>query len=361
MITMSRTAVIDPHVHLWDQRKTPREASALVKVLGWNRGLMHWVARRAFPKAALSFFADPKFVLGDYLEADYLADADARELRGFVHIEAGWVGKGPMAPVAETQWLESLDMPLLKGIVGRVDLCSDAVDEVLAAHLAASPRFRGVRQILSHHPDRSVMNGCDEPDLYEDERWRSGFAQLAARDLSFEATVYEHQLGGVAKLAAAFPKTTIVVCHAGTPVGVGGPFGAIGLDENTRATILDRWRGGMSRLAELPNVYVKLSGLAMPCLGWGYHEGAAPDASQVARDFGPLLDHAIDAFGASRCMFASNFPVDKVSMSWSTLYDAFDRAVSERSAEECRALFHDTAAAVYRLELDDGQSLQIEH
>jgi len=208
---------------------------------------------------------------------------------------------------------ESLNVPLLVGIVGRIDLRSDAVDEVLAAHREASPRFRGVRQILSHHPDKSVMNGCDEPELYRDERWRRGFARLG-RELSFEAMVYEHQLAGVSELAAAFPETAIVLCHAGTPVGGGGPFGSVGTDQKARTAILDQWRAGMTRLAEQPNVYVRLSGLAMPCLGWGYCDGAAPDAAGVARDLGPLVDHAIGAFGANRCMFASNFPVDKVSM-----------------------------------------------
>ena len=343
--------IIDPHVHLWNQRKTPRAASGLVKALGWNRGLLHWVARRVFPKPALTFFGDPQYVLADYLEPDYTADVGGRELRGFVHVEAGWVGKGAMTPVAETRWLESLHIPSLKGIVGHVDLSGDAVDEVLAAHVEASARFRGVRHTLSHHPDKGVMNGCDEAALYLDDQWLKGFSRLAEHNLSFEATVYEHQLGGIADLAAAFPETTIVLCHMGTPVGGGGPYVGIGGNDDSRASILAAWRSGMSGLAEHSNVYVKLSGLAMPCLGWAYHDGDPPEAKRVASDFAPLFDHVIDAFGANRCMFASNFPVDKVSMSWATLFDAFEQTVAERSAEERQALFHDTAASVYRLEL----------
>ncbi len=340
--------IIDPHIHLWDQRKTPRQASPLVKALGWHRGTLHWVARRVFPRAALEFFGAPDHVLADYLPADYAADAADRDVVGFVHVEAQWMGKGRLGPVGETRWLESLACPQLLGIVGHADLSlGDAVDEVLAAHAEASPRFRGVRQMLSHHPDKGVLDGAKQPGLSRSDAWRRGYAALARRGLSFEATIYDHQLPELADLAKAFPDVPIVLCHLATPVGFGGGYAGVGLD---RDAVAGRWRDGMSQLAAHANVYVKLSGLAMPCLGWGYHQGDAPTPARVAEDFAPMLRFAIDAFGADRCMFASNFPVDKVSLSWATLYAAFESAVSDRTEVERRALFYDTAVRAYRLE-----------
>lgn len=346
------TRIIDPHVHQWDLRNTPREASSVVKLLGWNRKVMIWFARKAFPSEIAQFFGKPDHMLSDYLPQHHEADTESWDVSGFVHIEASWRGKGPMGPVAETRWLENLKTPLLKGIVGYADLSlGEEVDAVLGAHLTASPRFRGIRYTLSHHPNKGVWSGCERPELMDDIRWRKGYALLAKHGLSFDATVYHHQLDALASLARDFPEVPVIVCHAGTPTAYGGPFGGEGGTASERDDVASAWRDGMSRLAELPNVNVKISGLAMPILGWSYHNHSAPEAARVAADIQPLVDHLVDAFGANRCMFASNFPVDKVSMPWSTLYEAFTQCVEGRSDEEREALFHDTAARVYRLEV----------
>ena len=312
---------------------------------------MHWAARRLFPKAALEFYGDPEHVLADYLIRDYDADTDGRNVVGFVHIEAQWLGKGPTGPVAETRWLESLGMSKLKGIVGHADLGLGAVvDDVLAAHVDASPRFRGVRYLLYHHPDKRLLSDASQAEISRDETWRLGYASLAKHGLSFETVVYDHQLPELADLARDFPETPVILCHLGTPVGVGGEFAGHGQTPEERERIAQRWREGMSRLAEQSNVYVKLSGV-MPCLGLGYHQDDPPTAERVAEEIAPLIDFAVDTFGAERCMFGSNFPVDKVSMPWSTLYGAFERTVAARSSDERRALFHDTAARAYRLSM----------
>lgn len=135
---MEGRRVIDAHVHQWDLRGTPREGTGFVKLLGWNRSLMHWLAGKVFPREVVEFFGGPREVLSDYLPRDYRSDIAGHEVPGFVHVEAGWRGKGVMGPVAETRWLESLGDPLLKAIVGFADLqLGDAVADVLEAQLAA--------------------------------------------------------------------------------------------------------------------------------------------------------------------------------------------------------------------------------
>jgi len=346
--------IIDAHVHQWDLRNTPRETSPFVKLLGWNRPLMYWFAKKVFPKDAVDFFGGPDEVLSNYLPLNYTKDSENMKIDGFIHIEASWLDKDPMGSVAETQWLESLNTPLLKAIVGFADLrLGDKVEEILHAHLATSSRFRGIRYALTHHPKKSILNACEDPDLMNDATWRKGYAKLAPLGLSFDATVYHHQLDNLTSLAQDFPDVQVILCHAGTPTGYGGPFGGEGQTIDERNEIANTWRKSMSRLAELPNINVKISGLAMPILGWDYHRGN-PDANQVAEDFRPIVDFIIDTFGADRCMFASNFPVDRISMPWATLFDSFNLTVENRSEAERQALFYGTAARVYSIEDTPG-------
>jgi len=348
---MAKYSIIDPHVHLWDLRKTPREASLFVKFFGWHRPTMLHLAHKVFPKDVVQFFGRPDHVLSESVPATYLADVANADLAGFVHVEANWKGKGPLGPVAETQWLESLDIPLLKGIVGYADFSLGAkVDEVLRAHVKASSRFRGIRYSLANHPQEQVMNSCGTAELTYNKTWRDGYAKLADHQLSFDATVYHHQLKEITALARDFPEIPIVLCHAGTPIAHGGVYANLGRSSRERAQITQTWQDDMAQLSELSNVSVKISGLAMPILGWGYHRHQTPPAAaEVADHFKPLVDTIIDAFGAERSMYASNFPVDKVSMSWSTLYEAFSMAVADRTDEERRLLFSETAQRIYRL------------
>ncbi|MDX1658833.1 MAG: hypothetical protein R3343_08440 [Nitriliruptorales bacterium] len=118
---MART-VIDPHVHLWDLRGTPRRQTPLVKLFGWSPGVVMWLGPKVFPDDAIDFFDQPDHVLSDYLPRDYALDTAAWNVEGVVHVEAGWEAKGPMGPVGETGWLEEIADPWLLGIVGKADL-----------------------------------------------------------------------------------------------------------------------------------------------------------------------------------------------------------------------------------------------
>ena len=343
--------ILDPHIHLWDQRGTPRKASPLVKLLGWNPRALLWAGSRVFPSDLIGFFAKPDYVITDYLQPEYRLDTGGRTLVGCVHVQAGWEGRGAMAPVGETRWLDGLDMPELKGIVGYADLGLGAdIEPVLAAHVEASGRFRGVRHMLANSPDPGVHSFGPIAGLSRSAEFRAGFALLAKYGLRYDAWCYHHQLDAIYELAAAHPEVPVILCHAGTPVGWGGPFSQAGRSEAARAEVDRSWRAGMAKLAELPRVHVKLSGLTMPALGFGFHDRAIPpDGPALAEALGPLIRFVIDTFGPERCVFASNFPVDKVSCTWAALYDAYESIVSDASEDERRALFHDNAVRFYDL------------
>ena len=184
-------------------------------------------------------------------------------------------------------------------------------------------------------------------DLMQDKDFRAGFAMLGPRKLSFDAMIYHPQILALADLARAFPDTTIILNHIG------------GLLAWTRTYLarkdehIANWRSSMAELAKCPNVYVKLGGLGMPYLGLGFETHAKPATSaQLAESWGPLFKHCIDQFGPNRCMFESNFPPDRDSVSYPVIWNAFKRIAAAYSADEKRALFHGAAAKAYRLNLD---------
>ena len=137
----------------------------------------------------------------------------------------------------------------------------------------------------------------------------------------------------------------------GTPGGVGGPFRVQGQTASEREAIRGRWQEGMARVAENANVSVKLSGLTMPVCGFGYERREQEPTVEEVRDaLKPLIDFVIEVFGVKRCMFASNFPVDKVSQSYAVLFDAFLAITEDRTPQERQQLFRDNAARFYGVE-----------
>jgi predicted TIM-barrel fold metal-dependent hydrolase len=166
--------------------------------------------------------------------------------------------------------------------------------------------------------------------------------------LSFDAMIYHTQLPELVDLARAFPDTTIVLNHVGGPLG--GSRAYVARREEADA----QWRAGMTELGRCPNVHVKLGGLGMPYLGFGFDKLPEPASSEeLARAWGPYFEHCIEAFGPNRCMFESNFPPDRASADFHVLWNAFKRCVAQYSSQEKRALFHDTAMKAYRLQLPD--------
>jgi predicted TIM-barrel fold metal-dependent hydrolase len=186
------------------------------------------------------------------------------------------------------------------------------------------------------------------PDRMRTEAFRRGLARIGEAGLTFDAWCYGPQLPDLRDAIASAPQTRVVLCHLGTPIGVGGPSGGHGHTEAARASILARWKDDLAAIAALPNVHAKLSGLAMPVLGFGFHERPSPPtAGELSDRIGPLIEHALAVFGSGRCFFASNFPMDAVSVPWRTLYAAYASLASGHGREIRRGLFHDHAARFY--------------
>ena len=235
------------------------------------------------------------------------------------------------------------------GIVGHADLqrLGGAVEPVLEAHVrAGGGRFRGIRNSSVWDADTSIVTVPTPPPrgLLGDARFREGFARLAKFGLSFDAWLYHPQIGELAALARAFPDTTIVLDHVGAPLGIGAYKGR-------RAEVFEAWRDSIRDIARCPNVNVKLGGLGMKVMGFGFEEKPRPPASEeLAQAWRPYLETCIEAFGIDRAMFESNFPVDKQSCSYAVLWNAFKRFAAGYSEAEKHALFAGTACRVYRID-----------
>ncbi|MGL6112208.1 MAG: amidohydrolase family protein [Rubrivivax sp.] len=303
-----------------------------------------------------------------YLLDELLADTGAVDARGarhdvrctvFVECASMVRADGPEAlkPVGETEFVQGIaamsasgaygPTRVAAGIVSFADLSLGAgVREVLEAHLdAARQRFRGIRHAAGWHASAEIRNSHSNPPegLLLDARFREGFAQLAPLGLSFDAWLFHPQIADLTSLARAFPETTIVLDHFGGPLGIGPYVG------QADAVYAD-WQRAIDELARCENVVAKLGGIHMPINGFEWHKRASPPSSQqLAQASARYVLHTIERFGPQRCMFESNFPVDKVSCPYLVLWNSFKRLASGFSASEKAALFHDTAVRVYRL------------
>ena len=252
--------------------------------------------------------------------------------------------------VGETEFVVSIasasrdgNGPAIAGIVAHADLRSPHLDEVLDAHEAAGKGlFQGIRQ---YPPDEEfTIPETAREGLYEDKDFRKGLARLGERRFTFDAWHFHHQNRAFHALAAAVPETTIILDHFGTPVGVGP-------DAENREAVFAAWRNDISDIADCPNVIAKLGGLAMPFNGFGWDKRDTPPTSdEFVEAQRRYYDHTIECFGADRCMFESNFPVDRRSLSYHVLWNGLKKIASRYSETEQAAMFYGTAARVYRLE-----------
>lgn len=342
--------IIDPHIHLWNPSENPKMVSPLVKLLGRFPWLLDKATRLAFPKAALNFVGKTDYVLNNHLPEIYHQDTGKYQIEGYVHIQAGWEGKKPFNSIGETEWLMTLaDKPL--AIVGEAHLHDlENLDAVLDAHAKASPLFRGVRDSVAIHPSKYVMDFNETGDVLKSEDFKKGFARLGERNLSFDTYLYAHQLKDFTQLVSDVPQTKVVLDHVGTPVAIAGEHGDIGKTSEERKTIEKEWYEDLARLAEVPHVQLKLSGLLMPVCGFQFEkQKTLASLNQVVDAIGPHIEYALKVFGVDRCMFASNFPMDKVSTNFETLYDAYFKIVENYSVEDQQKLFADNAKAFYNL------------
>lgn len=237
-----------------------------------------------------------------------------------------------------------------EAIVGHVDLrLADAAGAVLDAAIeAGGGRLRGIRHATAWDGGtvgRHMLRPCP-PHLLGDANFRKGVRALHSRGLSLDVWVFHHQLDDVSALAQAFPDLDIVLDHAGTLVGVGEH----GATPKSREEAQGMWRSGLAKLAALPNVSVKIGGLGMPLVGLPFHHDETPPNSvMLAETWAPWQHACLDHFGPQRCMFESNFPIDRQSCGYGELWNAFKRMSAPLSPDERRALFSGTASRVYRL------------
>jgi predicted TIM-barrel fold metal-dependent hydrolase len=259
-------------------------------------------------------------------------------------------GDDAWAPVGETVFVtgeaERSVRQVMGGIVAHADLTGAALDDVLDAHEeAAHGRFRGIRHAGSHalHPEVLRIPGRAPAGLYADQTFRAGVARLGERGLSYDTWHYHYQNRDFLDLARSVPGTTMVLDHFGTPLGV-GPYAS------QREHIFGQWTTDIADIARCENVVAKIGGLAMPDNGFGWHTADRPPTSdEFIEAQGRYYLHTIEQFGPDRCMFESNFPVDRLSLSYRTVWNAFKKLVADFSADERDAMLRGTAARVYRL------------
>jgi L-fuconolactonase len=296
---------------------------------------------------------------GGYMLEDLLQDLRAgHNIVSTVAVECRYAyrkdGPDELKPVGEVEFLESMAEraaadPAIKpsvaaAIVGHADLLlGDAVAPVLEAHLAASPqRFRGIRHSATWDASEALRSEAPQ-GLFGDRRFRRGFGCLEKLGLSFDAWLYHPQLTELAELARAFPAVPIILNHIGAPLGV-GPYAG------KRAEVFQVWSTGIGEVAKCPNVMVKLGGVGSLRSGYDWHERAVkPSSVELANILRPYFEHCIEQFGVHRCMFESNFPPEKLANNYVNLWNAFKRMTENYTVDERAALFHDTAARVYRI------------
>jgi predicted TIM-barrel fold metal-dependent hydrolase len=294
--------IVDAHQHFWDPAGGRHPWLSSHPLRTFRYGDYTALRRRYFPE-------------------DFHRDAAGHRVVATVHVEAEW---DTADELGETRWLAALrkEHGLPTVAVGHARFESPAVDEVLAGH-AAFDFVRGIRQ-----KPAAVASPADArrgaPGSMDDPAWRRGYALLERHRLHFDVQTPWWHLAALADLARDFPRIPVVINHTALPA-------------DRSATGLAGWRRALETAAAQPNVAIKISGLGQPDKSW-----PVDGNRQIARD-------TIAIFGVSRCLFASNFPVDGLCIAYGALMDAFRAFVADRPETEQRALFHDNAVRIYRI------------
>ena len=313
--------ICDPHHHLWDRNGN----RYLLDELLADTGSGHNAVSTVFVECLSMYRAGGPEELRPVGETEFVQGVAAMSASGRY---------GPMRACA--------------AIIGRATLSMGAsAGAVLDAHIAASPnRFRGIRDAAGWDPSPDVRNSHTNPPerLFLDAQFREGMNELERRGLVFEAWHYHTQIPELTSLARAFPGVTIVLDHFGGPLGI-GPY------EGRADEVFENWRKNIDDLATCPNVVTKLGGINMPINGFGWHKRPVPPTSDdLVAATRRYYEHTIDRFGPGRCMFESNFPVDRESCSYGVLWNAFKKLAAGHPEDEKDAMFYGTATRVYRIE-----------
>ncbi|MBV9520571.1 MAG: amidohydrolase family protein [Hyphomicrobiales bacterium] len=293
--------IIDAHHHLWD--------------LSLDRH--PWLTS---DDSAIKALGDISYLRQNYLVEDLLADIGSQNVVGSIYVEAAWDRARP--PVEEVDWLETLARPgrIASRCVAWAPLASPEAAASLDA-LSEHACVIGIREVVRWHPDPAKR--WTEAGILDDPDWRQGFRHLRAHGLVLEILMNPYQASDVARLADEFPDQIIVINHCGTPV-------------DRDAEGLSRWERGLALMGERENIAIKLSNFG------AYGQDRSLDALRKT------VLTCIEAFGTSRAMFGSDYPVGRRNMSYQESCERFKDIIETCSAQEQRALFHDNAARYYR-------------
>ena len=361
--------IVDAHVQQWDRRQTPWTSSRISRI---HRYVPSRMGQRAFalavPQSEREYVLTPRTMASSYEPRHYLADTAAVRSALGVPIESVVVSNSYWRPpdpeldpgdaaTAEVRFAAGLPFgvkatPALGAMMVRGDPRADGFADRLDAQLAVSDAIRGIQTTATRHPDPKVRDGGPVDGMIASAAFLRGMAAVAERGLAAEVLVYSHQLYDVVTLAREYPDTTIIVDHFGCPVGAFGPVGLrTGTTAAARADILRLWRERMTSLAAQPNVVVKLSGLALPVLGYGREpEGNIGARSTLTSMIGPLVEHVVAHFGASRVMFGSNYPIDKPNASVEMIASSLCDILQPWGDVIIRNVFRETARRVYQID-----------
>jgi len=310
-------SIIDPHHHLWIREGVPYLFPELLDDLGSG----HNIAATVFLECHSMYRAQGPEAMRPVGETEFVAGIAAMSESG---------GFGPSHVCA--------------AIIGKVEMTlGGAVEPILHAHIAAAGgRFRGVRYSTGWDASEQIRSIVSDPRRLADPRVREGIAVLARMGLSLDSWIYHTQLAEVAELADAFPGLTIVLNHVGSPI-LGGPY------RGRRDEVFAAWQSGIAEVAKRGNVVMKLGALPIRLPGGTFNRDIPPSSEETATAWRPWLEPCIEAFGTARCMFESNFPVQRRWCSYQVVWNAFKRIAAGASAAEKAGLFHGTAARAYRL------------
>jgi predicted TIM-barrel fold metal-dependent hydrolase len=294
-----QTPIVDAHHHLWRKADLP------------------WLSGPMVPR----IFGEYEAIRRDYLIDEFRQDMAACGVVKSVYVQTNWPEAGALDEVA---WVQSIanQHHFPHAIVGYANLADPQVGRLLDAQMA-HPGFRGVRQQLHWHAN-PLYRFAPAPDAFMDPQWLRGLAQVQERGLIFELQVFPGQMADAVKLVRQFPRLTFVLLHAGMLV-------------DFSPESLSAWRTGLQALADCPHVCTKLSALST------FARRCDLDIWQ------PTVHETLSMFGPERCMFGSNFPVEKLWTSYAHLVDVMHQCLRDYPVSTQQAVWHDTASRVYRL------------
>lgn len=312
--------IIDTHHHLWGENGALPYS---LEDLWGDTGSGHRVEKTIFMECSAEYYTEGPEHLRSLGEVEFVTEAASKTAED---------------PKGRSQ---------IVALVSHIDLQrGDAIEEIVHLHEEKSNGlFRGVRDAgaSAKKEDGLMIAGGANIDLYGLEEFRTGVRTLGKLGHSYDTWHYHYQLQDFIALAHAVPDTQLVLDHFGTPLGVG-------VYADQREEIYAQWRKDVAELAGCENVVAKLGGLAMPDNGFGWMGREMPPSSdEFVEAQRRYYLHMIDCFGPERCMFESNFPVDKMSISYPVLWNGLKKIVRDFSEDEKEALFSGTATRIYRL------------